>query len=118
MPGMVGPVNDEREGLLGYLGQQRYLLRVTAYGLSDEQAKMTPTPSSLSVGGIIKPLSSVERFWMSLVTQRPLPRSDDEYQANFRIGPGETLGSVLEGYSESARFTDATVASLPLSRPV
>ena len=38
MPGLVPPVADERAGLLGYLAQQRHVLRVAAYGLSDEQA--------------------------------------------------------------------------------
>ena len=44
MPGDVAPVADEREGLLGYLDQQRYVLRITAYGLDDEQAQRYPDP--------------------------------------------------------------------------
>ena len=43
MPGSVPPVADEREGLLAYLAQQRDVIRVTAFGLTDEQARLTPT---------------------------------------------------------------------------
>jgi hypothetical protein len=37
MPGLVPPINDEREGLLGYLAQQREAFRIVAYGLTDER---------------------------------------------------------------------------------
>ena len=53
MPGNVHPVADEREGLTAYLAQQRAVLRVAAYGLTDEQARAVPTRSALSVGGLI-----------------------------------------------------------------
>jgi len=33
MPGNVAPVADERDGLLAYLAQQRYVIGLTAYGL-------------------------------------------------------------------------------------
>ena len=52
MPGNVNPVADEREGLLAYLAQQRYVLRLAAHGLTDAQARAVPTKSSLSVGGV------------------------------------------------------------------
>ena len=64
MPGQVAPVADEREGLLAYLAQGRSVLRLTAYGLSDAQARATPTVSSLSVGGLIKHVTNVERGWI------------------------------------------------------
>src|SRR5829696_8068972 len=69
MPGQVPPVADEREGLLAYLAQQRDALRFAAYGLTDEQARATPTVSSLSVGGLIKHVANTERGWMNDVLQ-------------------------------------------------
>jgi hypothetical protein len=56
VPGNVRPVTGERDGLLSYLAQQRYVLRMdvlrmAACGLTDEQARATPTVSKLSVGG-------------------------------------------------------------------
>ena len=46
MPAHVPPIADEREGLLAYLTQQRQTLRATAHGLTDDQARMTPTAST------------------------------------------------------------------------
>jgi hypothetical protein len=114
MAGMVGPVADEREALTGYLGQQRYAVRVTTYGLDDEQARATPTPSALCVGGIIKHLSAVERSWMDTVMQRHKKfESVGNYQDNFRVGPDDTLKSLLDDYAEAARETDEIIAAIP-----
>ena len=127
MPGSVCPVSSESEALVAYLAQQRYLLRLTAYGLSDEQARATPTASALSVGGVIKHVSAVERFWMDVVLGRlgdadTHPESDyseSEYEGNFRLGPDETLESVLDGYAKSASATDAIVESIgDMAHPV
>ncbi|HEX3980448.1 MAG TPA: DUF664 domain-containing protein, partial [Acidimicrobiales bacterium] len=63
MPGSVRPVTDERDALLAYLAQQRHVLTLTAYGLTDEQARAVPSASELSVGGLIKHVDQVERYW-------------------------------------------------------
>ena len=42
----------ERNDLLETLAMHRSLLRRTADGLTDEQARLTPTVSALSIGGI------------------------------------------------------------------
>lgn len=117
MPGLVPPVTDERHGLLAYLAQQRHVLRLTAYGLTDEQARATPTVSGLSIGGLLKHAALVERSWMSTVLQRK--RAEADYPASFRLGPDETLAGVLTDYTDAAEETDAVVAGIPdLGRPV
>ncbi|MGO9342024.1 MAG: DinB family protein [Acidimicrobiales bacterium] len=114
MAGMVPPVADEREALLGYLDQQRYVVRIAAYRLDDEQARATPTPSALSVGGIIKHLSAVERSWMDTVMQRHKSFSSaDDYQDNLRVGADDTLQSILDDYSKAASETRQIVDSIP-----
>ena len=113
MPGNVPPVADERQALLAYLAQQRSVVRIAAYGLTDEQARATPTPSALSVGGIIKHLAAVERFWMDVVLQRVKgPGSFEDYQDEFRLGPEDTVASVLEVYAEAALETEDVVDSI------
>ncbi|HVF13016.1 MAG TPA: DUF664 domain-containing protein, partial [Acidimicrobiales bacterium] len=71
MPGSVPPVADEREGLLAYLAQQRHVLEVAAFGLTDEQARTPSTASPLTVGGLIKHVASTERGWIDTVLERP-----------------------------------------------
>ncbi|MBV9282067.1 MAG: DinB family protein [Chloroflexi bacterium] len=118
MPGLVPPVADERTGLLAYLAQQRHILRIAAYGLSDEQARETPARSALSIGGLIKHVALTERNWINMVLQRGRA-SDDAYLAGFRLGPDETLASVLKLYDEVADETERTIAAIPdLGQPV
>jgi uncharacterized damage-inducible protein DinB len=93
MPRFVAPVADEREGLLAYLGQQRLALRLTAYGLTDEQARATPTASSLSVGGLIKHLATVERRWTNIILRREQEWSADNHRANPWVQPWEAPAS-------------------------
>ena len=107
MPVSVPPVAGEREALLGYLSQQRCVLRVAAYGLSDEQVRATPTVSALSIGGLLKHLAAVERHWVSEVLHRNDPprsvHSDvEDYNAGFRLSGGETLASLRPAVVELA----------------
>jgi uncharacterized damage-inducible protein DinB len=111
MSGNVAPVADEREGLLAYLRQQRYVLRLASYGLSDDQARTVPGPGSLSVGGLVKHVATTERGWIDIIFERR-NNSTEDYEANFRLGPNETLVSVLDLYDEVARETEAAIASI------
>ncbi|HEX5494074.1 MAG TPA: DinB family protein [Mycobacteriales bacterium] len=111
MPGLVPPVPDERTGLTAYLAQQRSVLRIAAHGLTDEQARATPTASTLSVGGLVKHAARVERTWTDHVLQRH-DRADVDYQEAFRLDPDETLAAVLEAYERSAAETDAIIANI------
>jgi uncharacterized damage-inducible protein DinB len=111
MPGQVPPVVDEREALLAYLAQQRYVLRLAAFGLTDDQARATPAASALSVGGLIKHVAAMERGWINIVLQRD-EKTQEEYADDFRVGPGETLATILEGYDAVASETDAVVATI------
>ncbi len=118
MPGLVRPVIDERDGLLAYLEQQRHVLRIAAYGLTDEQARTTPSASSLSVGGLIKHLASVERSWVATMLQRPRGSRDD-YVASFLMTEDDTLADLLDDYTRAAAETEAAVANVSdLGQPV
>ena len=113
MPGTVRPVADEREGLLAYLAQQRAVLRLTAYGLTDEQAKAAPSVSELSVGGLIKHVSRVERGWIDIVLQRQEPFDPGaDWTENFRLRPDESLAGVLGEYEVTATETAAVISDI------
>src|SRR5579884_701058 len=118
MPGQVRPVTDERDGLPSYLAQQRYFVRLAAYGLTDDQARQTPSASTLSIGGLIKHLTVVERNWMDVVLQRQR-EPDQDWEANFILLPDETLAGALDRYDEAARETEEIIAGVPdLDQPV
>ena len=117
MPGMASPIPDEREQLLAYLAQQRYVIRLTAFGLTDDQARATPSVSPLSVGGLSKHAASTERNWIGMVLQQDR-MSPEDYENNFRLLPGETMASVLESYDSVARETEEVVRDLGLDHPV
>jgi len=121
MPGQVPPVTDERALLLAYIDQQRDGLRYAAYGLTDEQARLTPTQSALSVGGLVKHVTATERSWINTMLQRPQPSMDEgqsDYEAGFRLGPDESLAGALADYDAAARETEAAVAGADLDGAV
>ena len=120
MPGQVPPISDERDGLLAYLDQQRHVLRVAAYGLTEEQARATPTRSALSVGGLVKHVAHTERGWMDTVLQRDRDDGDaeDAYEDSFRLREDETLAGALAFLDEVAAETGEVVAGLALDHPV
>jgi hypothetical protein len=118
MPGQAPPLADERDLLLAFIQQQRDGIRNAAYGLTDDQARLTPNTSSLSVGGLVKHALDMERGWIDMVLQRQRESSPDSYENNFRLGPDETLAGVLAEYDEVARETAAVIAGIDLDQAV
>ena len=112
MPGQAPPLADERELLLAFIAQQRDGIRNAAYGLTDEQARLTPSTSSLSVGGLVKHAIDMEKGWIDMVLQRERETSPSHYEDNFRLGPDETLAKVLATYDEVALETAAVIGGI------
>jgi uncharacterized damage-inducible protein DinB len=116
---MPPPIADEREGLLAYLAQQRQLLRIAVHGLTEEQARATPSASTLSLGGLVKHVALTERGWIDTMLQRPGQRSANDYMAAFVLRPDESLAGVLDLYAGVARQTEAEIAAIAdLGQPV
>lgn len=117
MPGTPRPVADERDGLLTFLAQQRHQIRVSVHGITDEQARLTPSASSLSLGGLVKHVAHTELHWTYDILQRD--HGEYDHVAAFRLSPDETLAGVLEFYDQVARQTEEVIASIDdLSQPV
>jgi uncharacterized damage-inducible protein DinB len=116
MPGQAPPSTDERALLLAYVAQQRDGARNAAFGLTDEQARLTPLPSALSIGGIVKHLADTEQGWIDLVLQRDRHEStegqESAYHDAFHLGPDETLAEVLARYDAVAKETEGVIASI------
>lgn len=106
MPAMPPPVADERQALRDYVLQQNYSYRALAYGLTDEQARATPSVSALSIGALIKHVTGCQRMWMARVAAAPqAPPADGrsmkerqaEYADEFVMREDETLAGLLDG---------------------
>jgi uncharacterized damage-inducible protein DinB len=108
---------------MAYLAQQRSVLQIAAYGLTDDQARALPTRSALSIGGLIKHVTSVERRWVDVVLQRQPDASEEasastDYADAFTMGPSDTLAELIEDHDAAASETEAAVAALDLGHPV
>ena len=115
MPGNVRPVADEHDLLLGFVAQQREVMRLTAYGLTDDQARQVAvSPSSLSVGGLLKHVTFVEEGWVDLMLERQRPAAgEDDYADNFVIRADETLADLLARSIAVGEETERVVRAIP-----
>lgn len=96
-------------------------LRVTAVnkvaGLSREQAVATPLATSpmMSALGVLKHLTAVERWWLSIVGGEvdlpPLWASEDVH-AEWRIGELEDPASVVAAYRAEWALSEQALAGL------
>ncbi len=117
MPAMPPPVVDERAGLKEYLRAQQQAFHAVAFGLTDEQARATPTVSALSIGGLIKHVTNCQRSWLRRAAAAPGMCDDDrrpmtdqaaDYADEFVMTETETLAQLL------ARFDDGNAEALAL----
>jgi uncharacterized damage-inducible protein DinB len=129
MPGTAPIVGDERDALRVFLEYHQGSYFAVAYGLTDEQARSTPSISALSIGGLIKHATGVQRAWMGRVKAAPEfpppdPRPMDEviasYQDEHVMRDDETLEQLLDAFrkqnAETLRIFDE--ADLDTAVPV
>jgi uncharacterized damage-inducible protein DinB len=112
MPGNPPSVDTEREALAAYLVQQRDGLNYAAYGLTDEQIRMRPSVSALSVGGLIKHAAQTERSWAQVMVGQAEMSDEDAYVDTFSLRDDETLESLIADFDEVARQTEAAIESV------
>jgi len=116
-------VTGERADILDFLSKHRYFLRHTAEGLSDEQARTRSTVSELTIGGLIKHVTAVERNWAEFAQtgggrdaiEEYSPELMAEWENQFRLTEHETLADVLVEYEKVAAVTDDLVRTLDLN---
>ena len=107
----------EREDILETLAAHRRFLLFTVRGLSDDLARLTPTVSALSLGGLIKHVTLTEQQWVEFILTGPdaLAMSEEQMAAHadsFVLRDDETLEEVVGRYEEVARRTDDLVQSV------
>ena len=102
MPALASPVADERSALREYLAYHQSAFFAVAYGLTDEQARLTPTVSELSIGGLVKHVTAMQRTWMARVAAAPDapprdPRPFDQVAKDFADQHAMRADETLDG---------------------
>ncbi|WP_375475817.1 DinB family protein [uncultured Jatrophihabitans sp.] len=109
----------ERADLVESLNRQRFFLRNTLRGLTDEQAAQRSTASELSLAGLIKHVAMAERQWAEFIVHGPSAMSGSDEQAmaawmaGFHMAEGETVEGLFAAYDDVARSTDELLRELP-----
>ncbi len=80
--------------------------------MTEEQIRLRPTRSSLTIGGLIKHALVTERGWADLVRGRMQSTDERAYEDTFTLTEGDTLASLLADFDQVAADTEAAVASL------
>jgi len=130
MPALASPVDDERDTLREFLAFHQSAFFAVAYGLTDEQARSTPSVSSLSIGGLVKHATGVQKGWMQRVESAPeVPPKDErpmdeivaEYQDEHTMREDETLDQLLAALkaqnAETLRIFDEADLDTPIPVP-
>lgn len=113
MAGMPAPYADLTDQLVAFVDGQREALRLTAHKLTDDQARLVPTDSAMSIGGLVKHSAWTERGWIAMA--RGVELADRPgYEVEFALADGETLADVLALSEEVGRETAAAVHELGL----
>lgn len=104
----------EKSDLLGSLAKQRYFLTYTANGLTDEQARATPTVSELHIGGLIKHVTATERGWAAFIRDgaEAMAAAAGDWWAGHHMLPDDTLAGLLADYERCAAETTRLVEEL------
>ena len=109
MPALAPPVSDERSALREFLAFHQSAYFAVAYGLTDEQARSSPSASALSVGGLVKHVTRMQHSWMARVAAAPDappkdPRPSDviakEFSDQHVMRTDETLDGLLRAFGE------------------
>ena len=107
-------LDRERADLLETLAAHRGLLRRTADGLDDEQARQRTSASELTVGGVLRHVVAQERIWTDFLQRGAAAHEEvtpEAFAAQFALGPDDTLAGVLADHDAVAAATEALVRS-------
>ena len=127
MPALAPPVSDERSALREFLAFHQSAYFAVAYGLTDEQARSSPSASALSVGGLVKHVTRMQHNWMARVAAAPEappkdPRPSDviakEFSEQHVMRPDETLDGLLRAFGEENATSLRLVESADLDAAV
>ncbi|MEA2497747.1 MAG: hypothetical protein QOH26_152 [Actinomycetota bacterium] len=123
--GAVAAVADERTTLEAFLDFYREAVKAKVRGLSEEDARRRLVPSETTLAGLIKHLCRVELSWFQNRLAR-IPLEDlpallkwiDDPEGDFRVGPDETVETLITLYDEQCALSRQTAAKFELDEVV
>lgn len=109
--------DDELTGLINYADQQLGALRAALYGLTEEQARMTPCRSALSLGGLLKHAEQGMAGAIHRLREGTELIALDEagfaaYMSGFTLGDDETAAGLVDRFDATRGEFLATVAGI------
>ncbi len=128
MPNTTPPLrSDEKTTALAFLDGQRDDVLRAVEGVDEEQARRRLVPSLTTLGGIVKHLTDVERWWFQVVfageEHVDLVSSSDDRDADWRVEDDDTVAGIVAGYRaaiddarticETASFDDVSQRPRP-----
>ncbi|GGO54462.1 DinB family protein [Streptomyces lasiicapitis] len=97
---------DEKATLLGFLNYLRDAIANKAVDAPEPQVRTPGTPSGTSLLGLVKHLTSVERFYF-------LGEAAGDWAATMRPTPEETVDGVLADYREAVDRANQIIEACP-----
>lgn len=112
-PGSPGTTGSEREVLTGFLADNRAEVLALLDGVTEEEARRSLVPSLTTLLGLVKHAAFVERVWFGhrldgrSRTDLGIP---DEIDDSFRLGPEDTIESIVSDFVAAIRESDRVLA--------
>jgi hypothetical protein len=112
----------ERAGLYEFLEMQREALIAKLQGVSDEEARLAPTVSSLSLLSLVKHSAIWERRWFQVVVAGrhvagEWPEVVPDQQNTFQLTDDDTVASVIDDYREQIASSSEILRTFDLDAP-
>lgn len=108
---------SERATLVEFLDYQREALIRRLEGLTEHQARLTPTASSLSLLSLIRHSAIWERRWFQIIVAgRSFPGewSDDD---TFQLTDADNIDTVVADYRTQIAASNEILATIDLDAP-
>ncbi len=115
--------HEEIEGIIGYIEQQLDAIRAAAIGLTEDQARLRPCRSALSIGGLLKHATycmqgAIARLGGEGTSRAAIDAAAFEaYQSSFALAEDETGIGVLATFDATRIEYVAVLAAADPSAP-
>ena len=112
----------ERAGLCEFLDLQREALIEKLQGVSDEDARRTPTVSALSLLSLVKHSAVWERRWFQVVVAGrsfagEWPEVQPQDDNGFQLADDDTVEAVIAHYREQIAASQEILTTVDLDAP-